>query len=272
MSEYPQATQDTLSTEPVHKELGVEGTGYKINHIEADSHSRFVVVTLPGFGGSASAEYRNLTEGNSERPHGLAVSYLHEFDPETLITGLVEEIGKLASNGPVEIVLHACSYGASILPPLIAKLKDMKNVHIQAILARSPLFDRTCFSDGLQTRDARGLTQLFSFGRREQERREKRLAPPDEAKADELLAVLPPTMDQDYVQTLRDKGIHHSTILFSDDVVISNNRVTELLGGHGGKPELLESNEGYLMGHHPIDVEGMREYEREWVAGHMSTT
>ena len=263
MNEYPQ---------PTLKETVVEGNGYRINHLEADSRSRFVVVTLPGFGGSASAEYSNLTEGNKEKPHGLAVSYLHEFDPETLITGLVDEIGKLASNGPVEIVLHACSYGASILPPLIAKLKDMEHVHIQAILMRSPLLDRTSFSDGLQTRDARGLTQLFSFGRREQERREKRLAPPDEAKAGELLTVLPPAMKANYIELLRAQEIPHTTILFSDDVVISNVRITELLGGYGGEPKLFESNKGHLMGHHPINVDEMRTYEREWCAGHMSTT
>ncbi len=146
----------------------------------------------------------------------------------------------------------------------------MEHVHIQGILARSPLLDRTCFSDGLRTLETRGLTLMFDIGRLRQTKREGRDLPPEEARGGELLKVLPPTMDRDYVQTLRDIRIPHSTILFSDDVVISNNRVTELLGGYGGEPKLFASNRGHLMGHHPKDVDAMRTHERGWVAGHMS--
>lgn len=268
MNEYPQATQDTLPTEPVHKELGVEGTGYRINHIEADSHSRFVVVTLPGFGGSASGEYTNLTEGNEQNPHGLAVSYLHEFDPETLTAGLVEEIKMLAAKGPVEVLLHACSYGASILPPLISKLKDMRHVHIQGILVRSPLYDRTCFTDKFLKADDDTLVRVFNGAIERQAKKDNHIIPPDEAKARDLLAKLPSAMDPEYAQTLRDNEIPLTTISFNGDRVINNERVQKLMGNHG-QPLPLESSEDF-MGHYPKDVGVMRTNEREWVASHMS--
>ncbi len=143
--------EQNLQLQAPSVERRIAGKGFAIEYLGTLPETNTVLITLPGVGDVAALHFANLTKNLEEKPWGLAVSYLQEFDPAKLVEGLITTLIDLAeSNGQINLVIHACSYGASLLPRLTAALAPHKNITIKGIIARAPLFDAATFTERFQ--------------------------------------------------------------------------------------------------------------------------
>ncbi len=244
-------------------ERRVAGKGFAIDYLGTLPESNTVVITLPGVGDVAALHFTNLTQRLEEKPLGLAISYLQEFDPEKLVEGLVKALIDLAdSNGQINLVIHACSYGASLLPRLTEALAAHKNITIKGIIARAPLFDVATFTERFQNYRAKNkLVLAFSLGMKELFDSGEITNPENFASLSELFAQLPESIDPKFIPLLQSENIPLRTILFSKDQIINKDVVGEILGSQIKYTD-AESG-GDRLGHHPMDMESFKASEQK---------
>jgi len=248
-------TSEQISeSQEVQVERRIIGEGYTIEFLGALPESNQVVITLPGVGDVASLHFSNLTNNLEEKPLGLAVSYLQQFNPAKLVGGLVTTLTHLAEqNGQINLVIHACSYGASLLPSLTKSLAVLKNITVKGIIARAPLFDAETFTETFQNfRNKDKLVLAFTIGMKELFNKGEITIPENFASLSELFAQLPETVDPTFIPLLHSKIIPIRTILFSNDQIIDKEVVSAILGT---QKALIEAESGEeRSGHYPKDL------------------
>lgn len=244
-------------------ERRIIGAGFAIEVLGSLPESNTVLVTLPGVGDVAALHFANLTNDLEEKPLGLAVSYLQEFEPVKFVEGLVAELIDLAeSNGQINLVIHACSYGASLLPSLTKALAPHENIIIKGIIARAPLFDVATFTERFQNyRKKNKLVLAFMIGMKELFDKGEIINPKGFATLSELFARLPERVNPEFFSWLSKENIPLRTILFSKDQIIDREIIESYLGEQK-KQITVESSEDRL-GHYPANIESFKMGEQK---------
>lgn len=233
------------------RERRIVGRGYTIEFIGRLPESRQVLVTLPGAGDVALLHYKNLTENLDDKPLGYAVSYQHDYNPKELVSGLVSTLGQLAeTDGEIKLTIHACSYGASLLPELVLALREHPTIQIQGIIARAPLFDIHSLSDRFQDLYSRGrLASIFEIGLNRLIELGEIPSTKNFARVSELLSQLPASTGSSFFDLLLQAKIPMWTVIFTNDQVINNSKVEKLIG-EASEFVGVASGEA-RMGHYP---------------------
>jgi hypothetical protein len=244
-------------------EKRIIGKCFAIEFLGSLPESNQVLITLPGVGDVATLHFANLTNNLDEIPLGLAISYLHEFEPAELVSGLVTALIDLADNhGQINLVIHACSYGASLLPRLAETLAPHNNISINGIIARAPLFDAATFTERFQNyRKKDKLVLAFMIGLKELFERGEIINSEGFATLSELFALLPERVNPDFFSWLSKENIPLRTILFSKDQIIDREIIESYLGEQK-KQITVESSEDRL-GHYPANIESFKMGEQQ---------
>ena len=259
--------EQNLQLQAPSVERRIAGKGFAIEYLGTLPETNTVLITLPGVGDVAALHFANLTKNLEEKPLGLAVSYLQEFDPAKLVEGLITTLIDLAeSNGQINLVIHACSYGASLLPRLTAALAPHKNITIKGIIARAPLFDAATFTERFQNyRKNDKLVFAFTIGMKELFDRGEITNPENFASLSELFAQLPESVDPTFIPLLHAKKIPLRTILFSNDQIIDKKVVATILGTQN---TLIDAESGEeRSGHYPTDLVSFTADEQQLLVG-----
>ncbi len=248
-------------------EKRIIGKGFAIEFLGSLPKANQVLVTLPGVGDVAALHFANLTNNLDEIPLGLAISYLHEFEPAELVSGLVTALIDLADNhGQINLVIHACSYGASLLPRLAEALAPHNNISINGIIARAPLFDVATFTERFQYyRKKDKLVLAFSIGMKELFERGEIVNQEGFATLAELFDQLPETIDPNFIPLLRSKHIPLRTILFSKDQIIDKAVIDTILGLENRS--IIAESSADRLGHYPADMETFKMVEQQLLVG-----